>query len=98
MSQHKARQEDGEVTDIERDEDPNVSPPVRVLDVERELQELVRGPEQAEQVRRCRVGVCEIAIGVGHVWTHVLRTSHSNRWVDVRIFNIRTGDLLSTEP
>lgn len=32
----------------ERDNDSNVSPPIRVLDVERKIQVLVRGPERTE--------------------------------------------------
>jgi len=89
------------VTYIERDkrdEDPNVSPPVRVLDVEREVQELVGGPERAELTSRGGVWVGEITSGVGHVRIHVLRTGQTSRWIDDRVFNVRTGDLLPTEP
>jgi len=100
-SQHNARQEDGEVTYIERDkrdEDTNVSPPVRVLDVEREVQEIVCGPERAELASRGSVRVGEIASGASHVWIHVLRAGHTRVWVDGRVFDVRASHFLSAEP
>ena len=100
-SQHKVRRGDREVTYIERnerDEDPDVSPPVRILDIEREIQELVRGPERAELASRGGIWVSEIASGTRHVWVHVLRAGQTSRWVDSRVFDFRTGDLLSAEP
>ena len=97
----KARQEDGEITYVERnkrDKDPNISPPIRILDVERQFQELVRGPKRAEPTGRGGVWIREITSSARHVWVHVLRASQTSRWVDGRVFNLRTSDLLSAEP
>lgn len=55
-----------------RNKDPNVSPPIRVLDIERKLQELVRVPERAEPASRGGVWVSEVTSSVRHVWAHVL--------------------------
>ena len=82
----------------ERNEDPNISPPVGILDVEREVQELVRGPERAEPAIRGSVWIGKVPSGTSDVWIHVLRARHTSRWRDGRIFDVRTVDLLPTEP
>jgi hypothetical protein len=82
----------------ERDENPDIPPPVRVLDVKRKVQELVRGPERAELTSRGRIGVGEVPSGAGNVGIHVLRAGLAAGRVDGRVFDFRTGDLLSAEP
>ena len=70
------------VENDERDEDPNISPPVRVCDVEREVQELIRGPERAEPAIRGGVWISEVPSGTSDVWIHVLRARHATRRAD----------------
>ena len=65
---------------------------------EQEVQELVRGPEQAELASRGVVQVSKITSGTSHVWVHVLRAGHTSRWVDGRVFDVRAGHFLSAEP
>ena len=91
----------GEITYIKydkRDKDTNVPPPVRIFDVERKVQELVRVPERAELASRGGVGVGEVATSASHIWAHVLLAGRPSGWVDGCILNIRTGYLLSAEP
>ena len=62
-------------THIERDEcdkDPNVSPPIRILDVERKVQELIRIPEGAKLAIRGGVWVGKVTSGTRDVRVHVL--------------------------
>ena len=73
--QHKACQGDREVTHVkqnESDKDPDVSPPIRVLDVERKVQELVRSPERAELTSGGGIRVGEVTPGTGNILIHVL--------------------------
>lgn len=85
------------IEDDEGDEDPNVSPPMGVLDVERKVQELVRRPERTESTIGGGIWVGQIASGARDVWIHVLRTGETARWDYGRIFDFRTVDLLSPE-
>ena len=71
----------------ERNEDSDVSPPVRVLDVERKVQEFVCRPERAELTSRGGIGVGEIPSGARDVRAHVLRAGQARGWVDRRVFD-----------
>ena len=86
------------VENNEPDEDPDISPPMRVPDVEREVQEFIRAPERAEPAIRAGVWICEVPSGTSNVWIHVLRACQTSRWTNGRVFNVRAGDLMSTEP
>ena len=55
-----------------RDEDPNVSPPIRKLDVERKVQVLVGVPGQIKLAGRGGVGVGKVTSCTRHVRAHVL--------------------------
>jgi hypothetical protein len=75
--QHNARQGNRQVTYVKQNEsnkDPNVSPPIRVPDVERKVQELVRGLERAELTSGGGIRVSEVASCPGNVWIHILGT------------------------
>ena len=79
------------VTYVERDEsdkDPKVSPPIRVLDVERKVQELVGGSEWAKLTGCGGIRVGEVASGTRDIRTHVLRASQTGWWIEGRVFDI----------
>ena len=61
--QRDASQENGEVRHVkqnESDKDPNISPPIRVLDAERKVQGLVCGLECAELTSGGEIWVGEV--------------------------------------
>jgi hypothetical protein len=85
------------VEDDKREEDLDVFPPVRILDVGREVQEHVRGSERAEFASRSGVRVGEVTSGASNVWIHVPRAGHTTRRIDGRVLDVRTGYLLSAD-
>ena len=60
------------IENYERNEDPNISPPVRILDVEGEVQELIHIPERAEPAIRGGVWVSDVPSGASNVRIYVL--------------------------
>jgi len=80
-----------------QDEDPNVPPPVRILNIEVALQILVRRAKATKLALRDRVGVRDVSPVGGDVPSEVLRTSLARRRIDETVLDIGTIDLLSTE-
>ena len=85
------------IEDDKHDEDPNVPPPVRILNIEVVLEILVRRAKATKLALRGRAGVRDVSSVGGDVPSEVLRTSLARRWIDVTVLDVGTIDLLSTE-
>jgi len=79
------------------DKDTNVPPTVRVPDVEIVVEEFIRRAVRAKLALRGRAGVRNVSSLGGDVRSEVLGTPLTRGWIDIRVLDTGTVDLLSAD-
>jgi len=95
--QIRERIDAGDIEGDKDDKDPNIPPPMRILDIEVVTEKFVRRAIGAKLALRGGSGVRDVSSFGGDVPSKILGTRLTRRWIDMTVLDIRTADLLSTE-